>query len=102
MIKKFTYKVVAVTLVLFSFVGCLNYVYAKPPLIALDKQCKIADITGNKKTQDGEVDIYDLNLVLNNWKGANKQADIWGKRQEPDGEVNAYDLSKVLSCWSKK
>lgn len=102
MFKKFTYKVLAFSTISFFSIGCFNYIYAKPPLLTINNGCENADITGDAKIPDGEVNIFDLNLVLNSWNSFDDTADIWGDSQQPDGEVDVYDLSKVLSCWSKK
>jgi hypothetical protein len=46
---------------------------------------------------DGKVDIYDLSIILSNWKKSVAQYDLSG-----NGLVDIYDLSIVLSNWGKK
>jgi len=67
--------------------------------------CSVADINGKENSPDGEVNAYDLSMVLSNWKcttGPNcGKADIWGRDDKKDGQVGPFDLSRVLSCWKK-
>ncbi len=54
-----------------------------------------------KVNPDGKVNIYDLQMILINWKwkreDRNEEADV-----NKDGEVNIYDVTMLLRHWTKK
>ncbi len=54
-----------------------------------------------KNNPDGKVDIYDLQVILINWKwkkeNRDEEADV-----NDDGEVNIFDMTELLRHWTKK
>ncbi len=58
---------------------------------------ELADICRGDLSDDGRVDIADLNIVLDHWNetpGAYMNGDVDG-----DGNVNAADLNAILAAW---